>query len=228
MSVEVGWKDKGATISSLNAVKEFPALTNDDIDAAIADGKLDTRAGSFMGKSYVKLLRHQVQKLARQVEKKQNKTGDSSDDDVEEEEKEEEVERREPTWSDKGATISDKNAIKEFPALTMESIESALESGELESRPGNFMGKPYRKLLVHRVKRLAEKLDPKAESSERSEESDDDDDDDEERRPEAKKSKMSDGDRKRRLADIESQLGNIEEKKRKLLEEKKSLEKGGE
>ena len=45
MSVEVTWKDKGATISSLNAVKEFPVLTNHDIDGAIADGTLDTKVG---------------------------------------------------------------------------------------------------------------------------------------------------------------------------------------
>ena len=71
-----------------------------------------------MGKSYVKLLRHQVKKLAKQVEKdrksaetESQKSGSSSS----EEEEEEEVPTREPTWSDKGATISDKNAVKEFP-----------------------------------------------------------------------------------------------------------------
>ena len=41
----------------------------------------------------------------------------------------------------------------------MELIESALESGELESRNGNFMGKTYRKLLLHQVQALAAKLD---------------------------------------------------------------------
>ena len=69
-----------------------------------------------MGKSYVKLLRHQVKKLAKQVEK-DRKSGETKD--IEKgsssNEEEEEVPTREPTWSDKGATISDKNAVKEFP-----------------------------------------------------------------------------------------------------------------
>ena len=71
-----------------------------------------------MGKTYTKLLRHQVKKLAKETEKKQKKLGkggEEEDEEEEEEEEEEEVEKREPKWSDKGATISDKNAIKEFP-----------------------------------------------------------------------------------------------------------------
>ena len=68
-----------------------------------------------MGKTYTKLLRHQVKKLAKETEKKQKKLGKGGEEEDEEEEEEEEVEKREPKWSDKGATISDKNAIKEFP-----------------------------------------------------------------------------------------------------------------
>ena len=71
-----------------------------------------------MGKSYTKLLRHQVKKLARQIEKKQReeaKGSDGSSSSSDGDEEEEEVELREPKWSDKGATISDKNAVKEFP-----------------------------------------------------------------------------------------------------------------
>ena len=68
-----------------------------------------------MGKTYTKLLRHQVKKLAKETEKKQKKLGKGGEEEVGEEEEEEEVEKREPKWSDKGATISDKNAIKEFP-----------------------------------------------------------------------------------------------------------------
>jgi len=221
MSVEVKWTDKGATISSLNAVKEFPVLTNDDVDAAIADGRLDTKVGSFMGKNYTKLLRHQVKKLARQVEKKQKSDAkdetDSSDD-----EEEEEVTKRDPIWSDKGATISDKNAIKEFPALTMESIEDALESGALESRAGNFMGKAYRKLLLHQVKAFVEKLEKKeGETAAESKKGGDD------ASTTKGGGKSSDGDKRKRLAEIDEQLGKIEEKRRKLLDEKKSLEKTG-
>ena len=48
MSVEVKWTDKGATISCLNAVKEFPVLTNEDVEAAIEDGRLDTRQGECL------------------------------------------------------------------------------------------------------------------------------------------------------------------------------------
>jgi len=213
MSSEVKWTDKGATISSLNAVKEFPILTNEDVDAAIADGRLDTRAGTFMGKTYTKLLRHQVKKLARRAEKSQ-KDGSSDEEEEDEEEEEEEETRREPKWTDKGATISDKNAVKEFPALTMESIESALESGDLESRDGNFMGKTYRKLLRHQVEKLAGKL---AETGGGGEGGGG-------REEERKASKSNGGEGRKRLAEIEDQLKKIEEKKRKLLDEKKSLE----
>jgi len=225
MSVEVKWTDKGATISTLNAVKEFPVLTNDDVDAAIADGRLETKEGSFMGKSYTKLLRHQVKKLARQIEKKQReeaKGSDGSSSSSDGDEEEEEVELREPKWSDKGATISDKNAVKEFPDLTMEAIESALDSGELESRVGNFMGKSYRKLLLHQVENLAKKLGGgggKSSSAEKAK--------DEERtaKHDGEKAKTKDGERRKRIADIEAKLEQIEEKKRKLMEEKKNLEK---
>jgi len=236
MSVEVKWTDKGATISSLNAVKEYPALTNDDVDAAIADGRLDTRQGSFMGKSYTKLLRHQVKKLARDVEKKQKEgSNDSSDD-----EEDDEVAKREPKWSDKGATISDKNAIKEFPVLTMESIESALESEELESRTGNFMGKTYRKLLLHQVRSLAEKLAEEQGSAivvtdeddddddDDKEEGEEDDDDDDDKTKKGATTSMSGGERKKRIAEIDEHLVTLEGKRRKLLEEKKTLGKSGE
>ena len=67
-----------------------------------------------MGKTYTKLLRHQVKKLARRAEKSQ-KDGSSDEEEEDEEEEEEEETRREPKWTDKGATISDKNAVKEFP-----------------------------------------------------------------------------------------------------------------
>jgi len=221
MSVDVKWTDKGATISTLNAVKEFPILTKDVVDKAIDDGTLETKEGSFMGKSYTKLLRHQVKKLARQREKKQNldaKGSNSSEEEEEEEEEEDEDEeeeatKREPKWSDKGATISDKNAVKEFPALTMESIEAALESGELESRVGNFMGKTYRKLLLHKVKELAEKHGGGG-GGEAGEPKDG-----------GETANLSSGERRKRIAAIEDQLEEIEEKKRKLLKEKQKLEK---
>ena len=45
MSVDVKWTDKGATISTLNAVKEFPILTKDVVDKAIDDGTLETKEG---------------------------------------------------------------------------------------------------------------------------------------------------------------------------------------
>ena len=95
----------------------------------------------------------------------------------------------------------------------MESIESALESGDLESRDGNFMGKTYRKLLRHQVEKLADKLAEREGGGEggRTEE-------------ERKASKSNGGEGRKRLAEIEDQLKKIEEKKRKLLDEKKSLE----
>ena len=67
-----------------------------------------------MGKTYTKLLRHQVKKLARRAEKGR-KDGSSEEEEDDDEEEEEEEAKREPKWSDKGATISDKNAVKEFP-----------------------------------------------------------------------------------------------------------------
>jgi hypothetical protein len=106
---EVKWTDKGATVSILNAVKEFPILTLEIVQAAIRNFDLEKRQSTYMGTSYTKLFRWQVIRLVKKVT-------DSKSGALTEKEKLGELsECRPKSWNDKGTTISDKNAIKEFP-----------------------------------------------------------------------------------------------------------------
>ncbi len=53
-------------------------------------------------------------------------------------------------WSQKGATLSDKSARKEF-GLTQQEIVAAIQAGKLQFRENNIHGNPYLRLLRHEV-----------------------------------------------------------------------------
>ena len=59
----------------------------------------------------------------------------------------------EPNWSQKGATLSDKSAQKEF-GLTQQEIIAAIRAGTLQSREGSMHGNPWLRLLRHEVEAL--------------------------------------------------------------------------
>ena len=56
-------------------------------------------------------------------------------------------------WSQKGATLSDKSARKEF-GLTQEEIYAALRAGKLQFRESSMHGNPWFRLLRHEVEAL--------------------------------------------------------------------------
>ena len=56
-------------------------------------------------------------------------------------------------WSEKGATLSDKSARKEF-GLTQEEIIEAIRDGKLQYRNANIYGNPYFRLLRSEVETL--------------------------------------------------------------------------
>jgi hypothetical protein len=56
-------------------------------------------------------------------------------------------------WSQKGATLSDKSARKEF-GLTQQEIIEAIQSGKLQFRESNMHGNPWYRLLRHEVESL--------------------------------------------------------------------------
>jgi len=56
-------------------------------------------------------------------------------------------------WAEKGATLSDKSARKEF-GLTQEEITEAIKAGKLQYRLNNIYGNPYLRLLRHEVEAL--------------------------------------------------------------------------
>ncbi len=56
-------------------------------------------------------------------------------------------------WSQKGATLSDKSARKEF-GLTQEEIIEAIRDGKLQYRNANIYGNPYFRLLRSEVETL--------------------------------------------------------------------------
>ena len=60
-------------------------------------------------------------------------------------------------WREKGATLSHKNACKEF-GFTEDEVIKAIRKGELQYRQGNAHGNPYFKLLRVEVKKLAQEL----------------------------------------------------------------------
>ena len=59
----------------------------------------------------------------------------------------------EPNWSQKGATLSDKSARKEY-GLKQEEIIAAIRAGKLQYREGSMHGNPWLRLLRHEVKAL--------------------------------------------------------------------------
>ena len=58
------WQRKGATLSDKNARKEF-GLTQDEIYDAIEAGKLQYRQAAMHGSPWLRLLRREVEELAR-------------------------------------------------------------------------------------------------------------------------------------------------------------------
>lgn len=56
-------------------------------------------------------------------------------------------------WSQKGATMSDKSARKEF-GLTQQEIFAAIQAGKLQFREGNMHGNPWFRLLRREVESL--------------------------------------------------------------------------
>ena len=61
-----------------------------------------------------------------------------------------------PGWSDKGATLSDKTARKEF-GLTQQEILDAVNAGELQFRQSFIHGNPFLRLLRHEVEAFVAK-----------------------------------------------------------------------
>jgi septal ring factor EnvC (AmiA/AmiB activator) len=64
----------------------------------------------------------------------------------------------EPNWSQKGATLSDKSAQKEF-GLTQQEIIAAIRAGKLQYREGSIHGNPWLRLLRHEVEALVKEKD---------------------------------------------------------------------
>ena len=56
-------------------------------------------------------------------------------------------------WRQKGATLSDKSARKDF-GLTQEEISAAMRAGKLQFRQSNMHGNPWFRLLRHEVEAL--------------------------------------------------------------------------
>ncbi len=63
----------------------------------------------------------------------------------------------ESQWLKQGATLSHKNACKEF-GLTEDEIIEAIKAGKLQYRQNYAHGNPYFRLLRTEVKSLAEEL----------------------------------------------------------------------
>jgi hypothetical protein len=61
----------------------------------------------------------------------------------------------EDEWSQKGATLSDKTARKEF-GLNQAEIEAAIDAGQLQYRVGVIHGNPWLRLLRREVEDLME------------------------------------------------------------------------
>ena len=56
-------------------------------------------------------------------------------------------------WSQKGATMSDKSARKEF-GLTQQEIIAAIRVGKLQFRESNMHGNPWYRLLRYEIESL--------------------------------------------------------------------------
>jgi hypothetical protein len=110
---EIKWTDTGASISIRNALIEFPILTFGLVREAMKDFRLEQRQGYFMGKTYTKLLRHQVVQLVKDMKTARNETDDTGNAPST---------SREQSFNDKGASMSEKNAIKEYAGTNLEMI----------------------------------------------------------------------------------------------------------
>lgn len=62
----------------------------------------------------------------------------------------------EDEWRQKGATLSDKTARKEF-GLTQAEIEAAIDAGQLQYRVGVIHGSPWLRLLRRELEELMER-----------------------------------------------------------------------
>jgi hypothetical protein len=60
-------------------------------------------------------------------------------------------------WTQKGATLSDKSARKEF-GITQEMIIDAIKCGKLQYRQNHIHGNPYFRLLRTEVESLSKEL----------------------------------------------------------------------
>ena len=58
-------------------------------------------------------------------------------------------------WSQKGATLSDKSARKEY-GLTQQEIIAAIRAGKLQFRESNMHGNPWYRLLRQEVESLVQ------------------------------------------------------------------------
>ena len=58
-----------------------------------------------------------------------------------------------PNWSEKGATLSDKSARREY-GLTQQEIVAAIRVGKLQYREGSMHGNPWLRLLRDEVEAL--------------------------------------------------------------------------
>ena len=67
----------------------------------------------------------------------------------------------EPNWSQKGATLSDRSARKEF-GLTQEEIFAAMRAGKLQFQQNSMHGNPWFRLLRHEVEALVKEKSGKA------------------------------------------------------------------
>ena len=63
------------------------------------------------------------------------------------------MDKGDANWSQKGATMSDKSARKEF-GLTQQEIIAAIRSGKLQFRVNYIHGNPWYRLLRHEVESL--------------------------------------------------------------------------
>lgn len=64
-------------------------------------------------------------------------------------------------WSQKGTTLSDKSARKEF-GLTQEEIYTAMRAGKLQFQQNSMHGNPWFRLLRHEVEALVKQNSGKA------------------------------------------------------------------
>lgn len=63
------------------------------------------------------------------------------------------IENSDPAWTEKGATLSDVSAQKEF-GLTQPEIIEGIRSGKLQYRENNIYGNPYFRLIRKEVEAL--------------------------------------------------------------------------